>query len=155
MPDNLYLGLDNTQPNVLRALYLLTERPFSCSVLKWGRCKDLPRFQEFVSHFAPTIIAVSTVSHDPFGAISWLAERRSPIQRHPTNELLNPFYEKDELDLPKTYRRAYSLAYQAAYQFEAPRALEALWHEMHWAKSALERMERDFNRLMAQESIAF
>jgi|ERR1019366_6261738 hypothetical protein len=148
MPDNLYLGLDNTQPNALRAVYVLTERPFTTSVLKWQRCKDLERFQKLIENFPPTVVAVSTSNHDPWGAISWLSQRRLPIKQYPAHQLLDPF---DEIEMPQLYRRAYCLAYQAVYDCEAPRAVEALWDEIHWAKLSLDRMSRDLDRLATIE----
>ena len=147
MPDNLYLGLDNTQPNVLRAVYVLTERPFSASVLKWQRCKDLDKFQKLIEEFPPTITAVSQSNHDPWGAVSWLSQRPPPIRQYPAHQLLDPFDEVDLKEMPQLYRRAYCLAYQAVYEYEAPRAVEALWNEIHWAKLSLDRMSRDLDRL--------
>lgn len=155
MPDNIYLGLDNTQPNMLRAVYVLTERPFTTSVIKWERCKDLLQFQQLIKHFIPSMVAISTIRHDPYGAITWLCERQTPMQRFSAHEFTAPFDEDDELQLPKSYRRAHSLAYQAAYEFEAPRALEALWRDMQLAKLTLDQMELDFNRLQSLHSIPF
>jgi len=151
MPDNIYLGLDNTQPNALRAVYVLTERPFTTSVIKWQRCKDLGTVQKLTEDFPPTVIAVSMSNHDPWGAISWLSQRRPPIKQYPAHQLLDPFDEVELEKMPQLYRRAYCLAYQAVYEHEAPRAVEALWNELYFAKLSLERMSRDLDRLATLE----
>jgi hypothetical protein len=156
MPDNVFFGLDNTQPGLLRVVSVLVEKPFATSVFSWARCNSSQQFEAFAAtNFTPNLVATSNVTHDPCDAIAWMNQRRIPVHRSSALGRFHPSDLDQQPDLPKTYRRAYSLAIRAAYKYEAPRALEYLSFEIQLARNALERLEQTANNLYDYDAVPF
>jgi hypothetical protein len=156
VPNNVFFGLDNTQPNVLRVASVLVEKPFHTSVFAYRRCQNFKQFQTFVeANFTPALAATSTLHHDPCAAIAWTTQRQIAVRRYTPLDLFHPSDLDQERYLPRVYKSAYSLAIRAAYEFEAPRALESLWREIYWARETFERLERTANALCRFDEVPF
>lgn len=151
----LYLGLDNTRPAAIRAVWLVAESRWCISPLLWGKFCSL---QELTDAFTtipppnyPTTVAIATRKRDLFGGVEWLTDLGLQVTRYSRRQTwIGGFDEEAEnWGLPRAYRRAYGLALRAAYEREAPVLLDELRTELEFCRASIEDLEEVFERLQA------
>jgi hypothetical protein len=157
----LAIGLDNTQPNILRVVDLWAEKVLEpWPGTQHQKIKSLPEFQTYwadrhVDNYAGFALAATSVQTDPFGCLAWLAEQGRTVKRFHDFELPNVRYfepQEDELFgflLPRPYLRAFGLAIIAAYEAVGSRALEGLWGETAHLQDRMRQLERSLRRASA------
>lgn len=148
-----YLGLDNTQPNLCRAVCISTEIRWEWmpSLHSWSQSHSLQDFQEFWRReaFRPDGLASTILEHDPFGVMAWLEGQDLAFTRYNKYDLYHGLDEAgDPSELPGCYRRAYSLALQAAFTAEAPSVAIELSSALHFLRERVTRMEAILSRLI-------
>ena len=149
----LYLGLDNTQPNLARVVCVTTAVGWNWlpSAHAWTQSRSLLAFQAFWTQegLRPDALAATTVRQDPFGVIAWLEGQGLHFARYDQVELYHGFDEAGDPDeLPPRYRRAYSLALRAAFQSEAPSVAIELSSSLHCLQERMFEMQRILKRLV-------
>lgn len=158
-PARLYVGIDNTQPNVVRVAILSAGDLFYTWPIARARCRTLPAFQAFwkgaTERHQPVAVATTVLRHDPFDTLAWLSAAGFPATQHDRMDLLGDFDQLSAFELPPSYRRAHALALRAAYFLEAPRVVEELWHEMGQIEGRVKEAQAAFNRLLAVTDSSF
>lgn len=150
---SLYLGLDNTQPNLCRAVCVATEPGWQWmpSPYSWSQSLSLQEFQAFWLSgelFRPDGLASTVLKHDPFGIMAWLEAQDLAFTRYDKYDLYHGLDEAgDPSELPPCYRRAYSLALQAAFTAEAPCVAIELSSSLNLLRERVARMESILDRL--------
>lgn len=123
----LYLGVDNTQPNAIRIVGVLTEDHFCWeatplfSIRYTGR-QPLERFWERVlGKVLPDAVAATALRHDPFSTLSWFEEQGVKVCRYGRYDLswIGHFVHDEWHEVSQRYTRARTLGLRIAYQFEA------------------------------------
>jgi hypothetical protein len=150
----LYLGLDNTQPNIARVVCVTTVPGWSWlpSVHAWARSSNLQAFQSYWSGavgLRPDGLATTSLRHDPFGVMAWLEGRYElPFTRYDKYDLYHGLDEAGDPDLPPCYHRAYSLALQVAFASEAPAVAIELNDSLHRMQERMLELRRVLDRLV-------
>lgn len=145
----VYLGVDNTQPGLLRVVCLeisglCDPRPL------WGkRIQDQRSMIELITPYIGRILMVATTPtpHDPFGILYWLtAEHGLRLIRVGRYEV--PWYfDACADDTPAPYRRALLIAHCAAYDYGAPRLVCQLQREMWSLRTQLSELQSQLHLL--------
>jgi hypothetical protein len=151
--NHLYIGLDNSQPNVVRVVCLTLKGALWSNGSWWRKVNHLNRWVAFwrtgLYMGEPTEVACTALAHDPFDILAWVRSQGIPVTHYHKNELPGLITAWEAvLGPPPTYRRAYALALRAAYKHEAPKVVEELWHEMGRLSCRLTDVQRAFNRLL-------
>lgn len=144
---SLYLGIDNSQVSGVRVVCLRSglanlDRP------AWHRrIPNLAEFQTLMLHISPAVVQAATtgISHDQFGLLTWLTQRRIPVERLPP-----PYQVSRHTPLPRVYARAYALARALASRDQVPRISEHLLTVTAEFRDRLQLLERELLLLQAE-----
>ncbi len=154
MPRALYLGIDNTQPNVVRVVCLTSEALLDTWPCCWTCSKSLLAFQIFwkanLGTVLPDAAATTIIGHDPFEIMAWLREKGIPITSYPRQDLHEIFAwgpDDEELEFSQTYHRAHALALRAAYDAEAPIVVGEILEEVQMLRYRLATLQQTAERL--------
>jgi hypothetical protein len=154
--NGFYVGVDNTQPNAVRLVGVLTEDLWEAtplfSVRYTGRCPFNRFWRTVQGDVLPDAVAATTLKHDPFGTIKWFEDRGVRVCRYQRYDLpwLDGFVEEDELlKLPRQYTRAYTLGLRIAYQQEVAWVIDLINWEITRLHTQMRDLERACHKLVA------
>lgn len=151
---HFYLGIDNTQRNVVRAVCLASDDLLDTWPCCWSSGKSLPAFQAFwianMGYQLPLVAATTATGHDPFEVTAWLVENGVLIRCYHRQELYDLPYldsEAELTDLPKPFHRAYALALRVAYDNEASFVVGQMLREIRALRGRIRALEQAAFRL--------
>lgn len=121
-----YLGVDNSQNNVLRLVCVEPVGPRYPRPVWWKRVTTIEALHHAIQLPAPTFAGITRLKHDPFGGVKWLRSVASSVGSFgPADE---PWFIDDLVGfVPKPFRRAYALAHCAAHRDGA----SVMLHDLH------------------------
>ena len=116
-------------------------------------CGSLEAFKSFWNEqrICPDGFAATAVRQDPFGIMAWLEARYDQaFTRYHNNDLYHGLDEAgDPDDLPACYRRAYSLALQAAFASEGLSVAIELNYSLQLMEEKMRELRRILDRLVS------
>jgi hypothetical protein len=151
MPRALYLGIDNSQPNVIRVVCLVSEDLLDTWPLCWTSSKSLEAFKAFWRENIGGVdaAAATILEHDTFGILNWLNERGVNTPRYHRRELDDILEWAAPLDdeMSRAYRRAHALAMRAAFDAEGSQVAGQMYEEIHSLRNRVDALEQAAQRL--------
>ena len=126
----LYLGVDNTQPNLVRIVCIDNEGLEDPMPIWHEKFLSLADLQRYLNGFlcSAMVAATTLVRKDPFDAFQWLRSQRVRLRRYCRHNIA-PLQQDWEDYVPRPYRRAFGLARCAIYHQEAPHLLWNLFEQ--------------------------
>ena len=145
--DNLYLGIDNTQPNAVRVFALASDGLSFGLPIGGRRFKDRDSFlawwEKKASQRHPAGLSTTKTPRDPFGCLGWLEAQGQYIRRYNSYDLTEGFLDCAS-SIPRRLKVAYSLALRVAYESEVKWLVDDLHRDLSYLRDSLKRMERQF-----------
>lgn len=131
----VYIGLDNSQPNVIRVVCLDADATLDPSPIWFERFKNLEDFQDTMWPFLDSNVSVGAISkkrggHNTFGAITWL--RTTGLSVSGPGSPVDWRWFGDDYEtygLGRSFRRAFALARAVAHRHQLPRLVWEIYYE--------------------------
>lgn len=154
MPRAFYLGIDNTQPNVVRVLCLASEDLLGTWPYCWTCIKSTDALQAFwtanMGMLLPDAAATTVLEHDPFGVTAWFRNKGVSVAHYDRHVLHQDFDWDDDseyLDISHAYRCAHALALRAVFEAEAAVVVEQMHREIRVLRNRIVALEQAAQRL--------
>lgn len=150
---HVYIGLDNSQPNAIRAVCLDADATLNPNPIWFERFKDLEGLQRTLLPFLTPDASVGAISkrrggHNTFGAMTWLRSTGlrvsgpgSPVDWHSFGD------DCESYGLGRSFRRAFALARAVAYRHQLPRLVWDVFYEADYLSRELTGLVGRLTRL--------
>lgn len=149
----LYLGIDNTQRTVVRAVCLACDGLLDTWPCGRFSGTSLLLFQASwkanLGCRLPLVAGTTAIAHDPFGVTDWLKENGVPIRCYHRQELyaVSLGSPAESAELPKAFHGAHALALRAAYDNEASVVVGRMLREVGVLRGRIHALEQAAFRL--------
>lgn len=146
---HVYIGLDNSQPNIIRVVCLDADATLDPSPIWFERFKNLENFQDTMWPFLDSNASVGAISkkgggHNTFGAITWLRATGLSVSG-PGSPADWRWFGNDceSYGLGRSFRRAFALARAVAHRHQLPRLVWEIFYEADY-------LSRELNGLLGR-----